>query len=905
MGGVPSVETPGHSAVRLRRKICRADLLAIGSLGLCLIHISRDIFTFDMEDSQSSNRSLWQLLNDERTPILAGIVCGAFASSVFPWLGARLANSWSKVWTGNQLEKTSAIATIISAAAFLVVVWLFPAVKKWLNSLRTGVGGGSFLVPAVTAFVVLRLAVHLSFLKLGVPAVLIVSAGLLCLYIPELQFGRREPLVDQPDDARTLFSEAWPERRDLAMQIASSVIRDGKPTYAVYGDFGSGKSSMLNFIEAALPSAPPKRPIIVRFNGWLPGSRENLADQLLSDIATECSRACYLPQLRRTTFRVARAVAAGVPHMSGMAEWFSTETQKEVVEDLRKMLERLPRRVVVLVDEVDRMRSDELLLLLKLIRGFTSLPNLTFICALERNHVECLIRKEFGSVDESFYRKFFVEAYYIPKLANSFLESMALDALRGAHKESDWFRGNVQEESEYADAILRNWEDLLAPLCTNAREINRLASTVRAEGMPLAGEVNAFDLTLVCALRCFAPAALDLIWRFGGTLCAQDLRLGFPESSDGVFMASVVEYLEREKGLRLDRPIRELVPRIRRALFPKLEGISSSKDADLNGRFRAISAYMENASESARVRRLRSKAYFPAYFQRRVPDVIYSERDFVRLMGEVRASDEFNVPYIILHELKTLAGNSARRLNCLEKLSEKANASLDLRRCEWAANGLVGFTVGSDDYLGKDEQSVIVRFVTNTSDALFVAGEPDERVRFVERSIVAAREDFVAHRILLDSIGNRTFPGQLIADTAGIKRIPREELERSFLERMASRYGAGVAVAQVDLTSSYWLAFHDWGLFLKNSMWASDRELQHKFWSRYLDSAERVGLFANFVLGPFLQMPNRASASISLDNIMPRDEIKALAKGFPPVQEPVAMSILRDIFGEESFPLPL
>jgi len=45
---------------------------------------------------------------------------------------------------------------------------------------------------------------------------------------------------------------------------------------------------------------------------------------------------------------------------------------------------RLPKRVVVLLDELDRMERDELLPLLKVVRGISALPNLSFVCAAER-----------------------------------------------------------------------------------------------------------------------------------------------------------------------------------------------------------------------------------------------------------------------------------------------------------------------------------------------------------------------------------------------------------------------------------------------------------------------------------------------------------------------------------------
>jgi hypothetical protein len=315
----------------------------------------------------------------------------------------------------------------------------------------------------VAAFVVFRLAVLLPLSAWSIAAVLIVVASVLILYFPTKQSKESNFARDCSDDPRVSLDEAWPERRDLTEQVADCIRRDGKPTYAIYGDFGSGKSSMLNFIDDALRSDLHHRPIIVRFNGWLPGSKEILADQLLSDIATECSKEFYVPQLRRAALKVARTIATSVPHFGSLAEWFPQETQGDIVSDLKSVLIRLPKKVVVLVDEIDRMRKEELVVLLKLIRGFSSLPHLSFVCALERRQVEKMIRDEFGEIDHTFSHKFFAESFQIPKLVDSFLESETHEALTAIFEGQGWFKDDNQAKAEYSAAIHQHWKLLFFP----------------------------------------------------------------------------------------------------------------------------------------------------------------------------------------------------------------------------------------------------------------------------------------------------------------------------------------------------------------------------------------------------------------------------------------------------------
>ena len=60
--------------------------------------------------------------------------------------------------------------------------------------------------------------------------------------------------------------------------------------------------------------------------------------------------------------------------MQGLKAWLPENTQQETIAEASRLLQRLPVQVVVLVDEIDRMKKEELLVFLKAIRGFTSLP---------------------------------------------------------------------------------------------------------------------------------------------------------------------------------------------------------------------------------------------------------------------------------------------------------------------------------------------------------------------------------------------------------------------------------------------------------------------------------------------------------------------------------------------------
>ena len=215
---------------------------------------------------------------------------------------------------------------------------------------------------------------------------------------------------------------------------------------ALFGDFGSGKTSTLNLLREHLQG----KAIVVSFSTWLPGSKETLTSYLMADIANECQKDYMVPGLRRSTRGLANALAQSVPLLRGISELFPAATQKDDIENLRTALRRLPKRIVVLLDELDRMEQSELRTLLKVIRGISELPNLSFVCAAERETLVETIRGNLNDKSNLYFEKFFPVAIPIPKIGDSDLRAAGTQRLVSTLRNRSWFESEAEEKSSSA-----------------------------------------------------------------------------------------------------------------------------------------------------------------------------------------------------------------------------------------------------------------------------------------------------------------------------------------------------------------------------------------------------------------------------------------------------------------------
>jgi len=188
--------------------------------------------------------------------------------------------------------------------------------------------------------------------------------------------------------------------------------------------WGMGKSTFLNYLETALTVAP--RTIIVRFAPWLVDDRDALLHELFaelsrgleprerrnrhrSDFAEFHQRREIAGQLRKFS-RVAERLKSipKAPHISllkdtvdlpGLREIASIvrfgistvaalkpkdQTLRQLKDEIVSRLALLNYRVVVIIDDVDRLERDEAREVFRLVRAVADFPNTTYLVAFDR-----------------------------------------------------------------------------------------------------------------------------------------------------------------------------------------------------------------------------------------------------------------------------------------------------------------------------------------------------------------------------------------------------------------------------------------------------------------------------------------------------------------------------------------
>jgi KAP-like P-loop domain-containing protein len=648
-------------------------------------------------------------------------------------------------------------------------------------------------------------------------------------------------------------------RSELVDSLAIASIESRAPVIAIEGDYGDGKSSVLNLLQERLEG----QAIVVSFKTWLPNSEESLVRDIFNDIWAECKKTYYVPQLRSRLIKYTKTITGSISSLKGLADLLPTTSQRGEIDELGKSLLRIPRRVVVLLDEMDRLQPEELRVLLKVIRGATSLTNLSYICAFNRTAIEKIRPKEGAEALDDYFEKFFPVSYQLPKADADFLATVLASRLEEVFDKLDWFESPKDKET-FRKRLADVWDDALSNLLTNIRKITHVINSVSVAARPISREVDAFDLTIVETIRRFSPHVYEQIRRNGPALVGTESTWGSRYQSSEQVKASRQEFLDtlgRDLYTRENsRPAADMLW----SIFPEF----AVRLAPIAGRSRAHLEKDSNIAE--REKRIAHEDFFPIYFGYRVPESLYSELElgkFIQRMNAAKSAPDRSALYAQV--LSSMPRNDPRRLSFLHRLlfsvgrlDDSAAETLAIAVSECASQYSYDSMLPSFAEAGK---AMLIVFEVAQRFA-----QSDRAQKVLEAAIAAATDDTLALRLLTFSLAPER--NKVLRDFTNVNA---ELLKKVFAERMRSRYVKNVEAIEDSLAQADRNAFVLWV-----DASEEDRQAEIGFWRRYIGAdTKRLARMCDILLpsGAVWQ----TDPGPHIDRLFPLEELKKLQDSLP------------------------
>jgi hypothetical protein len=240
--------------------------------------------------------------------------------------------------------------------------------------------------------------------------------------------------VDHPieNDNDDLFD--YPVIADkIFVQIINLENLSGSFTIGINGQWGSGKSSLLRLVKNRLNLLNDKNKsdhILIDFSPLLINDGNTLTVEFLNQLNSSLKKVSSESQgeFRKYIYFLTGKINDLV---SGLISIYAGDkSSKEQLEVLSKLIKKIDRKIIILIDDLDRVQKDEILQIFRLIRNIADLPNLIYVIAVDKSYlVENLDYSESG---ETYIEKFFNVEITIPLNDNSILRKEVLRHINSA-----------------------------------------------------------------------------------------------------------------------------------------------------------------------------------------------------------------------------------------------------------------------------------------------------------------------------------------------------------------------------------------------------------------------------------------------------------------------------------------
>ncbi len=434
----------------------------------------------------------------------------------------------------------------------------------------------------------------------------------------------------------------------FAENIAESVCQYSEKdclVLALHGSWGSGKTTVLNYVQHYLEDCP-EPPIQVKFNPWWFSGQNNLAltflGQLQSALLGKSEKFNEVGDLLLDYAGEIGRIADLAGISAGFGGWFGNLLQRirrkpKSVQDIKQsiagILERETKKILVVIDDIDRLNPEETGQLFTVIRALADFPNIIYFLAFDRKVAVEAIEEQSGLPGERFLDKIIQVPIEMPTVDRLVLRNELTSRL-------DIILANPSEKLIDQSYWTNVYFDGIDKLIQVPRDVIRLANTLAVTYPPLRGEVNPVDFIALESLRVFQSHVYNVIRKNPGKFCGES-QSDLPDGSK-----SHMEILE----YALSEVPEEIRPSIQRVLIRIFPAIVSS-DVELF-----------EIEEFRRNLRVCHPDMFQIYFKFALPLAVASRAEMMELVELTKSPEKFGRALVEAKNFRNSDGSSKARM---------------------------------------------------------------------------------------------------------------------------------------------------------------------------------------------------------------------------------------------------
>ncbi|HEX5274712.1 MAG TPA: P-loop NTPase fold protein [Candidatus Rubrimentiphilum sp.] len=429
-----------------------------------------------------------------------------------------------------------------------------------------------------------------------------------------------------PDKPIEKFDQDRLGRRGFAKalgRVLANYDQEESLVLGLYGEWGIGKTSLLNLALQAAKDFSPLSPIVVRFNPWYFSDRENLLRQFFEALSiaidhqgaakTYSRAASLLGKLSKGIDSIANLPVPGADaaHAIGSFLGIAGKNVQAIAEragsldyvknEISQALAVGRRRVIVIIDDIDRLTAQEMQTVFQVVKALGDFKYTTYLLAFDDTVVTRALDGVQNGNGAAYLEKIVNVVRNIPPITQVRAGSLMVEAL------NEFAAGHPLQEWSHPgrDVPLVAY---LSKSCRTMRHLHRFVNALNTDISSIDGEIDGTDFLAITAIRLQHPTVYAFIRDNRDFFIETDRAIIDKDGSDRLAKPAIEEVCKAANG---PNELQDLLV----AIFPRLSRIFDKHHHVGDG----------ERVEWRRDRRVCDVKSFDTYFQFEVDDVDISK----------------------------------------------------------------------------------------------------------------------------------------------------------------------------------------------------------------------------------------------------------------------------------------
>ena len=416
---------------------------------------------------------------------------------------------------------------------------------------------------------------------------------------------------------------------------------------AIHGPWGSGKSSLVHLVLHELKNGtqknsnlknspdgtPSKDLIVISFNSWCYRHEEGIVNgffrELQSGLPNSDTKGSNYIEIQNLLTQLGFVASGALAAEYGMDiavidsvestvryylnAWEARKRKKKymkvnkTIEELQKEIgENLKERVLVVIDDIDRLAPEEAMAVFRLIKSVGRIRNVMYLLSYDRKVAEGNIESKYSFEGDHYLEKIVQANFDMPEPSYQVLEKIVDQRLSEILREAE--QDDIPFDSRRVRNIIRY---AVIPEVRNIRDIHRLFNMLSVTYRAVADDVDMADFIAIETLRFFHLEAYQAI-RSRKSILTDAGKFGNQEGLNARIESEVISKMNKGESQDSDRVRLKSLLAI---IFPPI----NSYYAD----------YIDRDIHNWQIeKRVCSEIHFDTYFRFSVSSEVVSESEF-------------------------------------------------------------------------------------------------------------------------------------------------------------------------------------------------------------------------------------------------------------------------------------